>query len=111
MDDSASLATASPEAPKPKRSLFSRPTPAASHTTADAGDIFSRPNQALQGILAEQDRKRRLKLAKQQEATAKSHSPGSERREGKRRRISRDEEDGSDGGIYLSPSEPERLSK
>ena len=105
MADAGPTATA---APKPKRSLFSKPafvTTTVTTSDTDSGDIFSRSSQSYAEIRAEKEQKRRLKLARaQKEASRQVDSP---RREGKRRRVSRD---GEDGGVRDGDLEPKHTA-
>lgn len=134
-----------PEPPKPKRTLFKRPAWAAREepslepatvssgtttiTSADGPvqDIFTQQSKSYRGIIAEQERQRKARLEekkrakqikKEKKAEAKKErcDENSGAREGKRRRIS-DEDDalidavgsdgeGADGICFSSPRKP-----
>ncbi|KAI9872999.1 MAG: hypothetical protein M1830_000953 [Pleopsidium flavum] len=75
-----------------KRSLFNKPSWSKSQPTGAGVDIFRRSDQTYADIVAEEEEKRKRKLARKERERAKQHADGTER-EGKRRRISNHRED------------------
>lgn len=93
-------------APKPapvKRSLFNKPSWSRTQPIEDAVDIFRRSDQTYADIVAEEEKKRKRRLARKEAELAKQNHDVAERA-GKRRRISDYSEDegdhsSSDGGV------------
>jgi len=82
-----------------ERLLFNKPSWSKSQPTDDSVDIFRRSDQTYTEIIAEEEEKRKRKLARKERARAKQKADGAER-EGKRRRISdyREDEHGRSSG-------------
>lgn len=90
------------QTPKPplKRSLFNRPAWSRPQNTASVEDVFHRSTTSYADLAAEADRKRKAKLATKHAGQVKEEAD----KEGgwKRRRLSSDSEDDSDGASVQS---------
>ena len=97
-----------------KRSLFNKPAWSRTEPVGDAVDIFRRSDQAYADIVAEEEKKRKRKLARKEREWAKQNRDVVERA-GKRRRISdysEDEDDHSSSGTGGEDGKPlEELKK
>lgn len=110
MSTAASTQAASSKPPDPpKRALFSKPSWSNPKKIKNTDDLFNRSNQSYLGAAEERARRRERKLAKKQ----KEHTPDhpSDRRAGKRLRLSDDDSDDDDAGSFDSEDSSKARNK